>query len=64
MLECCSCSWADKMVLEQGAQERIGPERYDEPQTKSNRLPGERSAERTKTEGNKQKSGYRKEHVS
>lgn len=39
--------------------ERIGLKKYDEWQTESNRLQGERSAGRTKTERNKQE-----EHVS
>lgn len=37
----CFCSSVDKMMLEQGAQERTGLEKYDEHQTESNRLQGE-----------------------
>lgn len=59
-VEFCFCGSADKMVLERGAQEGMGLERYDERQTESDRLQGERSAERTKTERNRD----RKEDVS
>lgn len=50
-VEFCFCSSADKMVLERGAREGIGLEWYDERQTESNRLQGER----TKTERNIQR---------
>lgn len=56
-VEFCFWSSVDKMVLD--AQEGIGLKKYDEWQTESNRLQGERSAGRTKTERNKQE-----EHVS
>lgn len=55
-VEFCFPSQADKVVREQGAQQRVCPERYYERQTESNRLQGERSAGRTKTERNKQET--------
>lgn len=52
------------MVLEQGAQETGGPERYHERQTESNRLQGERSAGRTKPESSKQNKPEIEESMS
>ena len=49
-VEFCFCSWADKVLREQGEQEGIGPERYYERQTESNRLQREGSAGRPETE--------------